>query len=91
MQILIFLQKLRPLVQDMDSLILIIFVLLFDGVKSPSCVAFQNRFLLLLRRRMRHQDQMSKRRLMDETDQVRVLIYSYPIAGWQFRLFPRLC
>ena len=57
----------------MDSLILIIFVLLFDGVKSPSCQAFQNRYLLLLRRRMRHQDQKSTRCLMDKDDQVRTL------------------
>ena len=76
-------QKLRPLVQDTDSLILIIFVLLFDGVKSPSCVAFQNRFLLLLRRRMRHQDQMSTRRLMDDTDQVGIFFISKSRASFQ--------
>ena len=54
-------------------MILIIFVLLFDGVKSPSCQAFQNRYLLLLRRRMRHQDQKSTRCLMDKDDKVRTL------------------
>ena len=77
-------QKLRPLVQDMDSLILMIFVLLFDGVKSPSCRAFQDRYLLLLRRRMRHQDQNSTRRLMDDHDQVRILC-----TIWGVRTFAR--
>ena len=33
--------------RDMDSLILIIFVLLFDGVKSPKCRAVQKRSVIL--------------------------------------------
>ena len=87
----ILLQKLRPLVQDMDSLILIIFVLLFDGVKSPSCRAFQNRYLLLLRRRMRHQDQKSSRCLLNEDDKVRVLSLIQHYLRWSIMLDTTFC